>query len=159
MQTVQLAIHDPAYRAALETALFQAGSWQVLAVVAPDPGRDGVIVLDAPTLDQYAAPLDTPERVVLVTHKDPEHLAQAWDAGIVSVVFDDEPIATAMLAIMSASLRAPHHREGGSAGGEATASQRSAERPCPRRTRLRNGSSGTGLSRRCHPAGDTGKEV
>ena len=26
-----------------------------------------------------------PERVVLITRKDPQHLARAWEAGIVSV--------------------------------------------------------------------------
>ena len=49
MQTVQLALDNPAYRTALEAALFETGSWQVVPVVAPDPERSGVILL---ALDQ-----------------------------------------------------------------------------------------------------------
>jgi len=159
MQTVQLAIHDPAYRTALETALLEAGSWQVLAVAAPDPGRSGVLVLDAQTLDRCSASLDTPERVVLVTRKDPQHLAQAWDAGIVSVVFEDEPISTAMLAIMSAGLRAPHSRQCGLPDGDVAALPGRAERPCQRHLRLRNGSSSTDPGGPSDPAGESGKEI
>lgn len=107
IQTVQLAIDDPVYRTALEHALFEAGSWRVVPVASPDPERGGVIVLDAQALDKLRA-LQRPERVVLITHKDPQHLARAWDAGIISVVFEDDPVSTAMLAIMSAGLRVPH---------------------------------------------------
>ena len=111
IQTVQLAINNPVYRTALEHALFETGSWRVVPVAAPDPERGGVIVLDAQALDKLKA-LQRPERVVLITHKDPQHLARAWDAGIISVVFEDDPVSTAMLAIMSAGLRVPHAEAG-----------------------------------------------
>ena len=111
MQTVQLAIKDPAYRTALEHALFETGTWRVVSLAAPDPDRGGVIVLDAQALDGLEI-LQKPERVVLITQKDPQHLARAWDAGIISVVFEDDPVSTAMLAIMSAGLRVPHSQSG-----------------------------------------------
>jgi hypothetical protein len=110
MQTVQLAIDDAVYRAALNDALSRSGSWQVVPVTAPDPNCGGVIVVDAGALDRVEGLLAKPERVVLITRKDPQHLARAWEAGIISVVFEDDPISTAMLAIMSAGLRAPHTR-------------------------------------------------
>lgn len=107
MQRVQLAIDDAGYRAALAQALSEAGSWQVVSVPDPDPGADGVIVVDAGALDRVQGLLGKPERVVLITHKDAQHLARAWEAGVISVVFEDDPIGTAMLAIMSAALRVP----------------------------------------------------
>jgi hypothetical protein len=45
--------------------------------------------------------------VVLITRKDPQHLSRAWDAGIVSVVSEDDPANTVLLAIMAAALRVP----------------------------------------------------
>ncbi|MCC6859235.1 MAG: hypothetical protein IT158_11775 [Bryobacterales bacterium] len=155
MQTVQLAIQDPAYRTALERALFDAGSWQVVAVAAPDSGKGGVIVVDARTLDRYSASLEAPERVVLITRKDPEHLARAWEAGIVSVVFEDEPIGTAMLAIMSAGLRAPHEP---GCGPEAPAPAAPA-RPCRRHGRARSGEAGAAGGGPCCKDGGSGKEI
>jgi len=35
-------------------------------------------------------------------------LAEAWEAGIVSVISADDPISTALLAIMAAALRVAH---------------------------------------------------
>jgi hypothetical protein len=35
----------------------------------------------------------------------PQFLAQAWEAGIVSVVSEEDPLSTVLLAIMAAALR------------------------------------------------------
>ena len=43
--------------------------------------------------------------MVLITRQDPQLLAQAWEAGIVSVVSQDDPMSTVLLAIMAAALR------------------------------------------------------
>jgi hypothetical protein len=64
-----------------------------------------VLVLDQEMFDCTVLPLPNPERVVLITRKDPQLLAQAWDAGIVSVVSHDDPLNTVLLAIMAAALR------------------------------------------------------
>jgi hypothetical protein len=45
---------------------------------------------------------------VLISHKEPEDseiLAQVWEAGIVSVVSEEDPLNTVLLAIMAAALR------------------------------------------------------
>ena len=63
-----------------------------------------MIVLDSPALESLSTRLTRPERVVLVTHNEPQLLARAWEAGIVSVVFEDDPMDTALLAIMAARL-------------------------------------------------------
>jgi hypothetical protein len=110
MQTVQLAITDGVYAAAVHEALSHSCAWHVESVERADPAQHCVLVLDQPALERLPLPLANPERIVLIVHKDPQLLAQAWDAGIVSVVSEEDPINTVLLAIMAAGLRVdkPH---------------------------------------------------
>jgi hypothetical protein len=105
MRTVQIAIADVGYRAALREALSHSGPWQVECADVPDPSPSCVLVLDEPAFERLALPLANPERVVLIARQDAAALAQAWDAGIVSVVSIQDPPATVLLAIMAAALR------------------------------------------------------
>ena len=105
MQTVQLAIADGNYAAALREALSHTCAWHVESVVAPDPTRSCVLVLDQAGLERLPLPLSNPERIVLVTHRDSQQMAEAWEAGIVSVVSAQDPMSTVLLAIMAAGLR------------------------------------------------------
>ena len=71
------------------------------------------MVLDEQAFARLPLPLSNPERVVLITRNEPQapqFLAQAWDAGIVSVVSAEDPLSTVLLAIMAAALRVekPH---------------------------------------------------
>jgi hypothetical protein len=110
MQTVQLAIADGIYAAALREALCRSCAWHVESVSRPDPSQPCVMVLDQSALQCLPLPLSNPERIVLITHKDTQLMAEAWEAGIVSVVNDQDPISTVLLAIMAAGLRVekPH---------------------------------------------------
>ncbi|MGO9255401.1 MAG: hypothetical protein ACLQU1_03740 [Bryobacteraceae bacterium] len=110
MQTVQLAIADGAYALAVREALAHTWACTVETVALPDPARQCVLVLDEEAFESLSLPVSNPERVVLITRRDPRLLAQAWEAGIVSVVSGEDPIGTVMLAIMAASLRVakPH---------------------------------------------------
>ena len=105
MQTVQLAITDGRYEAAVREALARSCAWHIESVGVRDAAQDAVLVLDEAGLERLALPLANPERVVLITRKDPQTLAEAWDAGIVSVVSDADPLNTILLAIMAAGLR------------------------------------------------------
>ncbi len=105
METVQLTIKDARYASALTDLLERNGTREVRSVEDPDPAREGVIVVDSEALDRLPFPFLNPERVVLITHNDPDHLARAWNAGIRSVVFNEDPLSTAVLAIMAAELR------------------------------------------------------
>jgi len=110
MQVVQLALGRESYANTLRLALLDEQAfrgWRVNRVEAPDLSQNGVIVVDAEALDRLTCPLPHPERVVLIAHKDEQHLHRAWDAGIVSMVYDHEPVSTAMLAILAARFRAP----------------------------------------------------
>jgi hypothetical protein len=111
MQTVQLAIADGVYAAALREALSQTCAWHVESVGCPDPSQRCVVVLDQAGLEQLPLPLSNPERIVLIAQRDSLQMAEAWDAGIVSVVSAQDPMSTVLLAIMAAGLRVdkPHN--------------------------------------------------
>jgi hypothetical protein len=117
MHTVQLAIADPVYRASLREALLRTGPWQVESIEVLDPSAQCVLVMDEESLDRIGLPLPYPERVVLLTGKDPQKLAQAWEAGIVSVVSACDPPGTVLLAIMAAALRVPKLQPAGTLSG------------------------------------------
>lgn len=117
INTVQLAVADPVYASALREALSRSGPWHVLSVQQPDLCQRGVLVLDEDALDRLPMPLSCPERVVLITHKDAQHLSRAWDAGIVSVVSNNDPPNTVLLAIMAAALRVPKSQAVAAPGG------------------------------------------
>ncbi len=106
MQTIQIAIADGAYAGAFRDLLIRDARWRPLLVEHPDTRTEGVIVVDTGTLEALPSKLPNPERVVLITRNEPAILARAWEAGIVSVVFEDDPLDTAFLAIMGARLKA-----------------------------------------------------
>jgi hypothetical protein len=108
MQTVQLTIADCQYAATVREALSRSCAWHIEAVEQPDLSCHGVMVLDELAFARLPLPLSNPGRVVLITRQEPpapQFLAQAWDAGIVSVVSAEDPLSTVLLAIMAAALR------------------------------------------------------
>jgi hypothetical protein len=68
------------------------------------------MVLDQSAFERLPLPFSNPERIVLITRKGSQLMAEAWEAGIVSVVNEEEPLNTVLLAIMAAGLRVekPH---------------------------------------------------
>lgn len=106
MRTVQLEIADAACVAALRNALCHSGPWHVESVERPDLTLPGVLVVDEAGFERLPLPLLHPERLVLITRRNPELLGRAWDAGIVSVVSPDDSLPTLLLAIMATALRA-----------------------------------------------------
>jgi hypothetical protein len=108
MQTVQLSIADSQYAATVREALSRSCAWHVEPVERPDFSQHCVMVLDEQAFARLPLPLSNPERIVLVTRKEPQapqFLAEVWEAGIVSVVSAEDPLSTVLLAIMSAALR------------------------------------------------------
>jgi hypothetical protein len=102
MQTVQLSIADSVYAASVREALSRSCAWNVESLDRP---QHCTMVLDENAFVRRPLPLSNPERVVLISRKYPQLLAQAWEAGIVSVVSEEDPISTVLLAIMAAALR------------------------------------------------------
>ncbi len=120
MQGIQLSIADSRYAAAIREALARSCAWHVESVDRPDPSQKCVLVLDEFALARLPLPLPNPQRVVLVTREDPQDpqlLAEAWDAGIVSIVSEVDPLNTVLLAIMAAALRVTTSHEVAAASG------------------------------------------
>jgi len=107
MTTVQVAIHDTGYAETICSLLRREGRYSVLVVDEPDLALEGVVVLDCEHLEGLALSGEAPERFVLVTRKDPDKLAQLWNAGIRHVVFQEDSPNTAQLAVSAAELRQP----------------------------------------------------
>lgn len=105
MQSVQLSLSDQRFAATVREAVSRNCAWHVESVQHPDPSVPSVLVMDEAAFARLPLPLSNPERIVLVSRKDPQSLAEAWNAGIVSVVSDDDPPNTVLLAIMAAGLR------------------------------------------------------
>ena len=117
LQTVQLCIADGIYAAAVREALSRNCAWHVVSADHPDVSSPGVLVLDEAAFGQLPSCLPNPERVVLITRKEPQLLADAWEAGIVSLVSQDDPISTVLLAIMAAALRVVKPHEAAASSG------------------------------------------
>jgi hypothetical protein len=107
LQKVRLVLADTVYAAALRDSLAHTCAWHIDSAESLDPGQPCVLVLDDGALARLPLSLANPECIVLITHKNSERMAQAWDAGIVSVVGWDDPMDTVLLAIMAAALRCP----------------------------------------------------
>ena len=105
MQRVQLSIADAVYSTALREALSRSCAWHIDSVDRPDLAQSCVLVLDEFAFARLPLPLSNPERIVLICQPEPHLLAEAWEAGIVSVLSKDDSVSTILLAIMSAGLR------------------------------------------------------
>lgn len=116
MQTVQLSIADGPYAAAVREALSRSCAWHVESVGSPDATQQCVLVLDEFAFAKLPLPLSNPERIVLIARKNPRVLAEAWEAGIVSVISADDPIGTVLLATMAAALRVANFHVSANAG-------------------------------------------
>jgi hypothetical protein len=107
METVQIAMANTAYRKRLRDLLARSGGWKVVTVETPDLTKDGVVVLDSDHLRQMSIPIPRPERVVLIARNEPGQMSRAWEAGVSSVVLEREPPTTALLAVLSTTMRTP----------------------------------------------------
>lgn len=105
MRRVQVSIADREFATAVREALSHSCAWHVDSVDRPDLAQQCVLVLDEFAFARLPLPLSNPERIVIICQPDPPLLAQAWDAGIVSVLSKDDPLSTVLLAIMAADLR------------------------------------------------------
>lgn len=110
MTTVQIIMTNRRYANELERLLVRDGQHRVLQVDAPDTSNGGVVVMDSVSFrefssDQQQVDQVPPEQVVLVADHEAGLLSKAWDAGLRSVVYSDEPIQTTLLAVIAAELR------------------------------------------------------
>lgn len=105
MNTVQIVMTNHGYASELESLLVRDGRHRVLRVDSPDMEEPGVVVMDADSFREFSGATRQPDEVVLVAGREASLLARAWEAGLRSVVYDDEPVQTALLAVIAAELR------------------------------------------------------
>jgi hypothetical protein len=110
MSTVQLAIRNQRYAAALADLLRKDDEHEVVFVDRPDLSVDGVMVVDGDRAENLLLFEQEPDRFVVITYKDANMLGRVWDAGVRHVVFQEDSPATALLAIIAAELRSPRPR-------------------------------------------------
>jgi len=117
MSTVQLAIRNQRYAAALADLLQRDGAHNVVLSDTPDLKAGGIIVVDGNDAENLLNFEAQPERFVVVTKKDAGLLARVWDAGVRHVVFEEDSPSLAMLAVIAAELRAGSGNQGPSPAG------------------------------------------
>jgi hypothetical protein len=105
MGSIQLALTDASLADRLQGLLARSTSVPVNCTESPDIEGACVVVVDPAHLGLLPAPLPYPDRVVLITQKDPAHLSDAWEAGLNSVVFNQDSLNTVVLAVLAACLR------------------------------------------------------
>jgi hypothetical protein len=105
MGSIQLALSDSVKADQLRALLARTTPATVRCVELPSPAEACVVVVDPAHLALLGRPLEYPERVVLITRNDAQHLREAWEAGVNSVVSEQDPANTIVLAILSACLR------------------------------------------------------
>ena len=105
MGSIQLALSDTAKAETLRGILARSAQREAVCVETPDLESACVVVVDQAHLGSLPLPLSRPERVVLLAASDPESLKGAWDAGVSSVVSEQDSINTVVLAILAVCLR------------------------------------------------------
>ena len=91
--------------AALQALLQRSTQFAVECTQKPDPDNACVVVVDLDTMQLVPAQSRHPERIVLIAQANPANLKDAWEAGVNTVVSDEDPLNTVVLAILSACLR------------------------------------------------------
>jgi hypothetical protein len=103
---VQIAISDPDWARQLREVLLQLGNLDVECTSQPDFSTPGVIVASPERLPSALTEARGPERVVVLAPKNHLGLPGLWNAGVRSVVYDDEPVSMVVLAVSAAQLSA-----------------------------------------------------
>jgi len=68
-------------------------------------------VMDGARFRLEPTPLAHPERIVLITPNDAGNLKEAWEAGVNSVLSDQDPLNTVVLAVLAVCLRSGTARQ------------------------------------------------
>lgn len=105
MDSIQLSLTDAVKAAALKALLVRSTQFAVECTQKPDPDKACVVVVDLKTMQRIPVASRHPERIVLMAQSNPHNLNDAWEAGVNTVVSDEDPLNTVVLAILSACLR------------------------------------------------------
>ena len=118
MGSIQIALSDIAKAEALRVLLARSTPVPVLCVESPNYEDACAVVLDGMHFSAEPGPLSYPERIVLITTNDPTRLREAWEAGVNSVLTEQDPLNTVVLAVLASCLRNSSTRQKPMAGRE-----------------------------------------
>jgi hypothetical protein len=105
MGSIQVSLSDAARAEALCTLLERSTQTPVLRLEKPDLESACVVVLDEETFQRLPRPIEHADRIVLITSNDAVHLKEAWEAGVHSVLTEQDPLNTVVLAVLATCLR------------------------------------------------------
>jgi hypothetical protein len=105
MGSIYLALSDTAKAEALRGILSRSAQREVVCTETPDLESACVVVVDQAHLNALPLPLTKPDRVILMASSDAASLKSAWEAGVSSVVNEQDSLNTVVLAILAVCLR------------------------------------------------------
>ena len=106
MESIQLVLSDPAKAETLRSLLARSTATAVDCLESPDFESACVVVMDWARFRQLGSALARPERLVLITSNDAGQIREAWEAGVNSVLSEQDSFNTVVLAILGACLHA-----------------------------------------------------
>jgi hypothetical protein len=101
---VQLVLRNSGYALWLRSLLLEDGVHRILLVDRPDMRLGGIVVVDEDDFDCLLPILD-PERFVVIVHKGTNNIALIWNTGIRHVVFEEDALQTAQLAVIATEMK------------------------------------------------------
>jgi hypothetical protein len=105
MASIQISLSDGTRAEALRSLLERSTQTPVFLTARPDLESACVAVVDEETFQQLPRPVEHADRIVLITRNDAVHLKEAWEAGVHSVLSEQDPLNTVVLAVLATCLR------------------------------------------------------
>jgi len=105
MPSIQIHLSDGTQAEALRSLLMRSTQTPVLLTERPDLESACVVVLDEETFQRLPRPVEHADKVVLITCNDAAHLKEAWEAGVHSVLSEQDSLNTVVLAVLATCLR------------------------------------------------------
>ena len=101
---IQLVLRDSGYVLWLRSLLLEDGRHRILLADRPDLTLAGVVVIDEDNFEGLA-PVLNPERFVVIVPKGSNNISRLWDSGIRHVVFEEDSLRSAQLAIVAVEMK------------------------------------------------------
>ncbi|MBI4892970.1 MAG: hypothetical protein HY821_20265 [Acidobacteria bacterium] len=118
MESIQIALSDAAKSDTLRVLLARSTHVPVYCVECPDCVEACVVVMDSERFECLSRPLINADRIVLITRSEPQNLKKAWEAGVNSVLSEQDSLNTVVLAVLATCLRSGTARQKQEPGGQ-----------------------------------------
>lgn len=105
MGSIQVSLTDADRARALCELLERSTQTPVVCTNRPDLESACAVVLDWDSFHRLPQPVEHADRIVLITSNDATHLKEAWEAGVHSVLSEQDPLNTVVLAVLATCLR------------------------------------------------------